>query len=366
MPAAGTASFPAANPADAASDLERADRLFTDKKYGQAGPIYAMLASKNKLPVERKQVWAYCRWVAVVERINSLPHTDHEWDQIEREIHSIQRLTPGNWYGDYLSRVVESRRGGRSSGRTGRLVVRGSDPDETLAPGRSASAEGSRSRSAAFQPAPAGNVGDQQPLSLPRATTPVDAVQEQPAAPSSPIENPAVAAPQAWHVRETANFRVFYTDGALAEKAAEAAEAVRARQAERWGSTAFGSQWSPRCDIYLYPSPKVFAQMTGQPEVSPGFSTISMNSGRVIARRVNLRADHPQLLSAILPHEVTHVVLADLFTRQQIPRWADEGDGRSGRAHRRADQQDLRTARSAPGRPGVQAQRADGDRLSQR
>ncbi len=28
---------------------------------------------------------------------------------------------------------------------------------------------------------------------------------------------------------------------------------------------------------------------------------------------------------AILPHEVTHVVLADLFPSQQIPRWADEG-----------------------------------------
>jgi hypothetical protein len=131
--------------------------------------------------------------------------------------------------------------------------------------------------------------------------------------------------PQAWHVRETANFRVYHTDSVLAEKAAEAAEAVRARQTERWGSAAARTQWSPRCDIYLYPSPKVFAKMTGQPEASPGFSTMSVNNGRIIARRVNLRADHPQMLSAILPHEVTHVVLADLFTRQQIPRWADEG-----------------------------------------
>ena len=49
------------------------------------------------------------------------------------------------------------------------------------------------------------------------------------------------------------------------------------------------------------------------------------NGNRVVARRINLRADHPQLLTAILPHEVTHVVLADLFTVQQIPRWADEG-----------------------------------------
>ena len=68
-----------------------------------------------------------------------------------------------------------------------------------------------------------------------------------------------------------------------------------------------------------------FAQMTGQPETSPGFSTMGINGNRITARRVNLRVDHPQLIEAILPHEVTHVVLADLFTQQQIPRWADEG-----------------------------------------
>ncbi|HKM53413.1 MAG TPA: hypothetical protein VJY33_08380 [Isosphaeraceae bacterium] len=322
--ALGTPGFLPANPVATVSDVERADRLFTDKKYGLAGPIYAMLAAKNQLPAERKQVWAYCRWVAVVDRINAFPRTDREWDQIEQEIRSIQRLTPGSWYGDYLSRVIEARRTGRSSAR-GRLVVRGSAPDESSSPAQPGVTEDSRSRSAAFQPAPAGNAGERQPLGLPTATAPVDAGKEQSVAPSSTTENPAATAPQTWHVRDTANFRVYYTDGALAEKAAEAAEAVRARQAERWGSTAKGSQWSPRCDIYLYSSPKVFARMTGQPEASPGFSTMSMNSGRIIARRVNLRADHPQMLSAILPHEVTHVVLADLFTRQQIPRWADEG-----------------------------------------
>src|SRR3954470_18043009 len=65
--------------------------------------------------------------------------------------------------------------------------------------------------------------------------------------------------------------------------------------------------------------------MTGQPEQSPGFSTMGMNGGQIIARRINLRVDHPNLLKAILPHEITHVVLADLFPNQQIPRWADEG-----------------------------------------
>jgi hypothetical protein len=83
--------------------------------------------------------------------------------------------------------------------------------------------------------------------------------------------------------------------------------------------------WSPRCDIYLYSSATLFAQMTGQPEDSPGFSTMGLSGNRIIARRVNLRADHPNLVTAVLPHEVTHVVLADLFPTQQIPRWADEG-----------------------------------------
>ena len=128
-----------------------------------------------------------------------------------------------------------------------------------------------------------------------------------------------------WHVHESANFRVYHVDAAVAAQASQAAEAVRSKQAKRWGSTATRSTWSPKCEIYLYPTPRDFAQMTGQPETSPGFSTMGINGNRIIARRVNLRADHPQLLTAILPHEVTHVVLADLFTEKQIPRWADEG-----------------------------------------
>jgi hypothetical protein len=131
--------------------------------------------------------------------------------------------------------------------------------------------------------------------------------------------------PISWHVHESANFRVYHVDAAAAAQASQTAEEVRSKQAKRWGSIATRSTWSPKCDIYLYPTPKDFAQMTGQPETSPGFSTMGINGNRIIARRVNLRADHPQLLTAILPHEVTHVVLADLFTEKQIPRWADEG-----------------------------------------
>ncbi len=347
------------------SELEQADRWFTDKKYTEAGQAYARLAARNQLPAQRKQVWAYCRWVAVVALINAHPQSDQEWDAIEQEVRSIQKLTPGNWYGEYLqNRVSEARRGARGSARAGKLVVRGSAPDDDP-PSRFPRLL-ARARPTAVSPRDENSSGSgEQPLGLPAASasqepqteaqppgtadTPGSGGTSQPqegddrghptnpsvAMPSQqPIqENPAGAGdttqatplPLSWHVRETPNFRIYYTDSTHAEKAAEAAEAVRTQQAKRWGSSATRVPWSPPCDIYLYPTPKDFARLTGQPETSPGFSTMGVNGNRIVARRVNLRADHPQLLTAILPHEVTHVVLADLFTQRQIPRWADEG-----------------------------------------
>ena len=66
-------------------------------------------------------------------QINARPRTDKEWDEIEQEISSIQRLTPGDWYGEYLqNRVTEANRGGRSSpcrqGGRPRLGARGTRP----------------------------------------------------------------------------------------------------------------------------------------------------------------------------------------------------------------------------------------------
>jgi hypothetical protein len=124
---------------------------------------------------------------------------------------------------------------------------------------------------------------------------------------------------------ESANFRVFHSDRGLAERVARAAEIAREMQVRRWTGASPNTNWSPRCEIHVYASADVFSRETGQTPESPGFSTMSLSEGRVVARRINLRADEPKMVHAILPHEVTHVVLADLFPNQKIPRWADEG-----------------------------------------
>ncbi|MBX6316202.1 MAG: hypothetical protein IRY99_25315, partial [Isosphaeraceae bacterium] len=132
-----------------------------------------------------------------------------------------------------------------------------------------------------------------------------------------------------WWTWETPNFRIFHKDYDLAERVARAAEEAREHLIRRWSGTGPRGTWSPKCDIYLYPTAEVFQAETQQPPDSPGFSNIVLNPGRVDGRRINVNLDarshRPDLISALLPHELTHIVLADSFTAQQIPRWADEG-----------------------------------------
>jgi hypothetical protein len=270
-PIAAVTQAAALTPALAGPTLQQADRLWSDKKYSEAGRIYVALARENRLPDDHKKHWAYCRMLDVAQRINSRPRTAREWDEIDAEIQGIRQLVPEHWMGEYLRNIAaEARHGrGKSQAGTDKLVVRGSAPDES---------EDSN------------------------ATT-----------------NPS------WQVIETANFRIFHCNPRLAEQAGAAAERVRAAQAKRWGSPALQSPWTPRCDLYLYPDGPSLAKATGQPETAPGFSDLLTDGTRMTTRRTILRTDKPQWLATVLPHEITHVVLADLFVAKIIPRWADEG-----------------------------------------
>jgi hypothetical protein len=279
-------SLPEAKPQPASGDVsvKSADAAFRAAQYDEAGKIYAALDKAKRLPIDRRDHWAYCRAVEVVWKINTHPQSAAEWAQIDAEIKKIAALSPTNWMAEYLRNLAteRSREAQTRPQRSSRVIVRGASPEEKVSP-------------AAPAPAPI-RLADSQ---------------------------------QAWnrHPIETANFQVYYvgTDRALAERVASAAEAARTVQVRRWGAVTPGGSWAPRCEVLLYSTAGEFSRDTSQPPDSPGFSRMGMNAGRIVHRRIHLRADHPTLVKAILPHEITHVVLADLFPRQQVPRWADEG-----------------------------------------
>ncbi len=294
--------------------LAAAVEAFKAANYDAAGKIFAELDHEGKLPAAFKGHWAYCRAGEVVRRINARPSTPQEWGAIDAEIQAIRDLSPSNWFAEYLRNLASERNRdakNRPAARSNKVTVRGSSPDEP--------------------PAARG----------PGAMIPANA---SPAPQPSPAPTPMPMTPIAWSRQpvESANFVVIHVekDRALAERAVREAEATREAQVKRWGA---GSEaWTPRCEIILFPTARDFARETLQPPDSPGVSTMGMTGGKIVLRRVNLRTDHPAMVSAILPHEVTHVVLADLFPEQQIPRWADEGmavlaEPRSEQATRAAD-----------------------------
>jgi hypothetical protein len=117
-----------------------------------------------------------------------------------------------------------------------------------------------------------------------------------------------------WAVAETANFRVYYReDQERADKAATAAERTRAAVQRRWfGETA--EAWESRCDLYLQATASV-----------PGRTMTQTDGNRVLCRRIDLQADHRDMLTSVLPHEVAHAVLAGQFGDRPVPKWVDEG-----------------------------------------
>jgi hypothetical protein len=131
-----------------------------------------------------------------------------------------------------------------------------------------------------------------------------------------------------WEEHITPSFRVLHLgSAALAARVAQGGEAQRRQQLKLWTVAAPDTPWSPRCDVYLFPSTQVLIQMSGR-EAKAGSASArpsQLYRGRMISRRINLAADDEHLLESTLPHEISHVVVTDLLEGKRVPLWADEG-----------------------------------------
>ena len=128
-----------------------------------------------------------------------------------------------------------------------------------------------------------------------------------------------------WRVAETANFRLYHQQSrGAAEELLRIAERTRSAQQRKWFGS-LGVDWEPKCRICWYPSGEAYSEATGVPSRVNGHTNISLDGERVISRWVHLHGGRDILLPGVLPHEITHAVLAGRFGGQRVPRWADEG-----------------------------------------
>jgi hypothetical protein len=117
----------------------------------------------------------------------------------------------------------------------------------------------------------------------------------------------------------TANFVVTAPNQNLAQRFGEAAEKFRQEKAMQWLGQEM-PQWPQPCPLVI----RINEHAAG----GGGATSFTFgHDGRrsvVTSQEMEIHGPLNQLLNSVLPHEVTHTVLAHHFGRP-VPRWADEG-----------------------------------------
>jgi len=109
------------------------------------------------------------------------------------------------------------------------------------------------------------------------------------------------------------NFVIQAPTPELAQQAAQYAEHYRREKAIQW----LGREMPP------WPEPiTVQIKVTGGG--SGGATSFAFDSGAILSQEMEVEGTVDRILASVLPHEITHTVLAHYF-RQPVPRWADEG-----------------------------------------
>lgn len=117
----------------------------------------------------------------------------------------------------------------------------------------------------------------------------------------------------------TRNFTVTAPTKELAKTFGEYAERYREQKALEWLGTVM-PDWPEPCPL----SVKVTNSQDGGGATHFTFGQGSDGQSRVLSRRMEIFGGVEKLLKSVLPHEVTHTVLAHRYGRA-VPRWADEG-----------------------------------------
>jgi hypothetical protein len=99
----------------------------------------------------------------------------------------------------------------------------------------------------------------------------------------------------------------------MAKRFGEWAEHYRKQKALQWLGREM-PPWPTPCPLII----KVSYNGSG------GATSFAFHEGRILGMKMELQGSLDRLVASVLPHEVTHTVLAHYF-RQPVPRWADEG-----------------------------------------
>ncbi len=128
----------------------------------------------------------------------------------------------------------------------------------------------------------------------------------------------------------TSNFLVQAPSAVVARRIGQAAEHLRKEQAMLWLGKELPA-WPKPCPIQI----RINEAEKG------GYSNPTFHKGKLIGQDMSLTGSLEDILADTLPHEMTHLILANWFGRP-VPRWADEGAAILAEGDKRKHYYDLR------------------------
>ena len=116
---------------------------------------------------------------------------------------------------------------------------------------------------------------------------------------------------------QSPNFRVYARNAQLANQVARSAEECRKQLAMHWLGRELPN-WPEPCPVSVNDGPSTPAS---------GETKYTLVGGGVVDFRMSVSGTPERIIDSVLPHEITHTVMASHFAAlgKPVPRWADEG-----------------------------------------